>query len=327
MTNKPADTEGRSDRRRLLSCAIVSLCLAVGLGWLGQFFWLFDLFSHFQLQYLLFACVGFVLCIVQRRWICLAITAAIIVLTTLTLAPSWPGKDADRQPAITVMQFNRFFLNHDPQPLAKFLAKADPLPDILTLQEVTKGDLARFRSRIASFYPYSYPERIYRQSDVVIFSRHPLAKRGMVGVGAGRFALHVDIQPPGFPQPVRIYSFHTASPGTASLTRQRDHTLDHLARIIASDRAPYLLLAGDLNTTPYNHAFRAFLRQSGLSHAYAGLPPATWPAHFGIAPLMIPIDHVLFKPSLAMVDYRAGPALGSDHRALLARLSPVAPVR
>jgi endonuclease/exonuclease/phosphatase (EEP) superfamily protein YafD len=78
---------------------------------------------------------------------------------------------------------------------------------------------------------------------------------------------------------------------------------------------PYLM-AGDLNATPWSSVMHKVAR-AGLVAAGASSP--TWPAAF---PLLA-LDHVLGSHHWAVTQHVVGPAVGSDHLPVLARLSLV----
>lgn len=84
-----------------------------------------------------------------------------------------------------------------------------------------------------------------------------------------------------------------------------------LPRYVHRAASPVLLL-GDLNVSPWSPYFRRLLRESGLrdSSQGRGVRP-TWPT---FNPLMlIPIDHCLYSPGIAIVNRQTGPHVGSDH--------------
>ena len=72
------------------------------------------------------------------------------------------------------------------------------------------------------------------------------------------------------------------------------------------------VVAGDLNCTSWSPRFVRFSATSGLRDTRAGWGlQATWPTW--MIPLMIPIDHCLITPDLAVSDRHLTRPLGSDH--------------
>jgi endonuclease/exonuclease/phosphatase (EEP) superfamily protein YafD len=75
-----------------------------------------------------------------------------------------------------------------------------------------------------------------------------------------------------------------------------------------------VIVAGDLNATPWCEGMRLLRENSGLDfHSTAPVWPPTWGLHL---PMMIPIDHILMKGGLTVQKRTIGPATGSDHRSV-----------
>ncbi|MBU4198871.1 MAG: hypothetical protein KKG09_02950 [Verrucomicrobia bacterium] len=67
-----------------------------------------------------------------------------------------------------------------------------------------------------------------------------------------------------------------------------------------------------MNVSPWSSHFRRLLRESGLQDSAQGrgVQP-TWPTFSPL--LLIPIDHCLHSPQIAIFKKQAGPSVGSDH--------------
>ena len=80
-----------------------------------------------------------------------------------------------------------------------------------------------------------------------------------------------------------------------------------------------VIVAGDSNTSAWSPRFRNLVAATGLRDAEVGQGwIGTWPAWF--RPALVPIDHVLVKGPVAVVDLRREPFVGSDHYPLVADL-------
>ena len=85
------------------------------------------------------------------------------------------------------------------------------------------------------------------------------------------------------------------------------------------DPADFFRLLGDLNLTPYSPPFHRLLADGRLRDAMQGRGwQPTWRASFW--PLALRIDHVLVSSGVCVEEATVGPAVGSDHRPVLARL-------
>ena len=105
------------------------------------------------------------------------------------------------------------------------------------------------------------------------------------------------------------------SPIGADYIRRRNAQIAAIARHAGTTRHP-LVLAGDLNLTMWNDAYRPLVEVAGLHNARKGhgIGP-TWPA---LAPLGVPIDHILASPGVVLRNFRVLPGIGSDHLPLTA---------
>ena len=89
-----------------------------------------------------------------------------------------------------------------------------------------------------------------------------------------------------------------------------------LAQFVRRIDSP-LILAGDLNTSPWSNAFRNLRAATGLSPAAKLLP--SWPA-WPLALPQVALDHIFVSPDLAVAAAGTGTAVGSDHLPVWAQL-------
>jgi endonuclease/exonuclease/phosphatase (EEP) superfamily protein YafD len=78
-----------------------------------------------------------------------------------------------------------------------------------------------------------------------------------------------------------------------------------------------LVLAGDLNTSPWSQSFRAVRVATGL--VPAGTLTPSWPA-WPLALPQVALDHIFVSQELAVAASGIGPAVGSDHLPVWAKL-------
>ena len=78
-----------------------------------------------------------------------------------------------------------------------------------------------------------------------------------------------------------------------------------------------LVLAGNLNTSPWSQSFRALRVATGLNPAATLMP--SWPA-WPIAVPQFALDHIFVSAELAVSAAGTGPAVGSDHLPVWAQL-------
>jgi endonuclease/exonuclease/phosphatase family metal-dependent hydrolase len=182
-------------------------------------------------------------------------------------------------------------------------------PDIVVLEEVSTKWLSDLGPVLAS-YEHSSQEPREDNFGIALFSRFPFTQSGVAYIG--------DAEVPSIVAEIEtgqgkctVLATHPLPPAGREYSRLRNGQLAQLPRYVHRAASPVLLL-GDLNVSPWSPYFRRLLRESGLrdSAQGRGVRP-TWPT---FNPLMlIPIDHCLYSPGIAIVNRQTGPHVGSDH--------------
>ena len=286
------------------------MALAAGLGWP------FELFVHFRAQYAAtaLALAALLLSAGMPRLSLLAI--ALMVFNALPLAQraqAAPSGGACTGTRFSVVTANVQYGNVD---RSRFLQWLQSHPaDLVVVQELTPAwaaDLARLPA-----YPYRVMLPREDAYGIGVLSRWALGPVGPQDLaGDGLPSLAGSVQVAG--RPLRFVALHTRWPVTPGLAQARDRSLVAAAGLLATGEGPAVVL-GDLNATPYSPVYVDFLRASGMRDAANGSRwQPTWLA--GFWPLALRIDHVLVSPGLCVDGTEVGPAVGSDHRPLTARL-------
>ena len=100
----------------------------------------------------------------------------------------------------------------------------------------------------------------------------------------------------------------------------RDQQLNLLAAKIAESHCMPMIVAGDLNCTPWSYPFKDFIHGAGLMDSRLNLGiETTWPA--AIWPLRMPLDHVLNTPDLDCKQREVEADCGSDHLPVFVRFA------
>lgn len=279
---------------------------------------LFELFSHFRLQYLL---VSVLLAIVfialrQRNWSSLMLAVAAINLWTV--APWYLGDGtaiAAPRESITILHANVQTKNRDAARVLDWIE--DVQPDIVFLQEVNERWLTSL-DRLHTNYPYRHAAPRDDNFGIAVFARQPLQRVTQHdGPPLGLPSLIVETRLDG--QPIRFVSTHPIPPIGKSGFDARNAQLADIASIIAATQPPVVLI-GDLNTSMWSHHYEKFIAATGLKNARsgAGVMP-TWPTFLPFA--MIPIDHCLVSNDVIVLAIETGPDIGSDHLPLITELA------
>ncbi len=229
----------------------------------------------------------------------------------------WTVEAPPAASGINMVQFNLSYRNSNPNAVADFIRAADA--DVVTLQEVT-GKAAKVMELLAKDYPTRIRCRYARVGSVAVLSRLPSASGEAQGCVDGQGMTWIRVIAGG--QELTVASLHLHWPWPYQQYRQ----IGELEKYLREMPRP-ILLAGDFNAAPWSHAVQRVATAAGASVAPGlrfsfGIEFSPW------APsLPIPIDHILLPGEVTPLHVRLGPAVGSDHRPIVARLalSPARP--
>ena len=295
------------------AAAVISLA-----GFFGAFGWWLEILSHFRMQYALCFLLLSAMFALGRKWrgaggaFALALINALpILIFLLPPAPETPAGGSSFR--IMLMNVNCQHGN----PAAVCAAISNARPDLLVLEEISPRWLEELAPALAS-YPHRQVAARYDNFGIGFFSRHPIDSArivpfGLVDIPSIFAQLHLD------GRPLTFVATHPMPPGDALLASERNSHLEWLVSEIAGLSGP-VLLAGDLNATPWSPVYRRFVKKSGLIDSARGrsIQP-TWPTFIPL--LWIPLDHVLHTPDIAVLDHVVGDSVGSDHYPLIVDLA------
>lgn len=228
--------------------------------------------------------------------------------------------------ALTVLTFNLGVGLADAADVARRLEEVEP--DVVLLQELTRGVSARLDRLLAARYPHRalFPGGVDGKG---IVSRLPLAEVERFVLEEGRSYLRVEVDAGGA-APVTVVCVHfSPALGVLGLGSAAGRDLVTIAAELAS--APSAILAGDFNST-WRSGVSGHLRGLGLTEAFetaGGEPAFTFPVfgrYFGL-PIgrFLRVDQVWTTADRVATEAIVGPDLGSDHLPLLVRLATAAP--
>lgn len=304
----------------LLGAAAVGLAAATFLSFFASAHWILDLLTHMRLHLAVAAGGLLGLSILARAKIGVVLASAALIGCGVDLVPNPdienPTSVDEGRPSIKLLMANVLTGNPDRRSLGRLIQVEDP--DVIGLLEVDAvwvEDLRYLRGR----YPYHLADPRSDNFGIAIYSKMPLEDvrlEDLGGTGLNAITTHIDLED----AKVELVIAHPVPPAGRSYSRIRNSQLKELAALRSASGAQDFILAGDLNTTPWSPHFRGLLKKTGLRRATAGLgADATWPTALS-APIRIPIDHTLVSSGLAILDYRIGPEIGSDHLPIIARL-------
>jgi endonuclease/exonuclease/phosphatase (EEP) superfamily protein YafD len=296
---------------------------------LGRFSWLFDLLSHYHVQYT----VGIAVCLVGLlllRWLrryLLILGAALLLNLVLVVPFLFPsvGRSAQALPNLAahpaplrVMAMNISTSNAGYGKVVDLIRQRQP--DVVFLSEVRSDLVALLQQELADRYPYLHAEPSRITLGIALLSRRPYQKMETVILpGEGRMArryLRAEIVWQG--QPVTLVGIHPLPPMNGSWAASRDRELQQMAKEASAATQPFVLL-GDLNASPWSHPMQQLLARSDLRYAAKGYGMGlTW--RLAGVLLGAPLDHILISPQWTVLSYSEEGDIGSDHLPIQADL-------
>ncbi|WP_428268288.1 endonuclease/exonuclease/phosphatase family protein [Haliangium sp.] len=312
--------QARGAARALGLCGY-GAALATVLGDLGHLSWVLDLFAPFRLQYALVLAPTLLLYALRRRWLHMIVPGCALVANLAALAPLWLPTPGSHGPALgaapgrrlTLVSFNVHWNNPHPDRVLAYLdtfAGPDG-PDVIALLEIP----AAWVPAIAERFPDHQLLHADRQDPfaLAVLARPPLRSAQIVHLADDPIpAAELVLDRAG--ARVAVLVVHPPPPVSADMAARRDRILAAAGDWAAARTEP-AVIAGDLNLTPWSHAFADLLARGHLQSSHLGFGyQATWPV--SPWPLRIPIDHLLHSPALITTARTPGLFLGSDHRPL-----------
>ncbi|GHB04326.1 teicoplanin resistance protein VanJ [Streptomyces termitum] len=252
------------------------------------------------------------LCALLRR----SATALLaLLLPTVVWLDLFGGLVADKSADggdLTVATHNVNADNPDPEGTARQLAASGA--EVLALEELKDGMVPVYERGLAKAYPYHSV-----QGTVGLWSKLPLRDPQPVDIHLGwtRAMRATVIAPQG---EVRVYVAHLPSVrvklNAGFTANQRDTSANALGEAISEDRAPRIVLLGDLNGTLNDRALNGVSAQLRSTQGAAGDGFGfSWPVSFPMAR----IDQILVR-GVEPVSSWTLPKTDSDHLPLAARV-------
>lgn len=301
---------------------IVFLALScIWLGSLGRYGWLFDLLSHFRLQYMIVSAFVVIYALIRRRtWLVLISLISVLWNAQIIAAFHQTAEVADtpHEKALRVMTFNVLTENKNQTSAITHVMQTDA--DIVCLLEVDD-------SWRASLEPLriKYPHHVEELSDVnfgiACYTRLPMKSsevRRFTIWWLPTLVLNLD----HLGRPLTFIGTHPMPPMGGQRAHEWRDQLSGIATLV-SGLPGEVIVAGDLNATPWCEGMRLLRETGGLD--FRSVDPV-WPPTWGLKlPMMIPIDHVLTKRGLTVQKRTLGPEMGSDHRSVTVEINHSTP--
>lgn len=301
------------------------------LGFLGQYFFLFDIMSQFRLQYLIFGIIIFFGLLLWNKlmkipkW-ALCACLLIIIINFFQVLP-WLKFNKQEQyfskNEIKIELINVLTSNYGYNAVLENIKEFKP--NVVFLEEVNDEWLKNMKV-LDKIYPYSIKHPRDDNFGVALYSNIPIKTKEIKYFG--HFGIPViDCTINLQNQKIKIIGIHTTPPSNQEYFINRDEMLSELANFIKNNKMQTIVI-GDLNMTMYSPSFKKFIKNSQLLNPRTkfGINPTwspksreingvTFDKFFKFA--MIPIDQVLHTSNIKVNSFKTGKSIGSDHLPVL----------
>lgn len=293
----------------LLSLAVLIICVLTATGFLGLFWWIFDLASHFRFQYFILLILFTIILIFtdQRVVAGVAFTFGIVNLAFIIPLYIRPRKIQTEQIVFRLLLANVYQPNQSYDRVLELVKSHSP--DFILFIEINQVWLNALEG-LHNSYPFSIELGRDDNYGMVLFSRFKSRKASIHHFGnAGLPSIIAEYDFNG--ESFTIIGSHPPPPKGAENSKLRNQQLSEIANYAIAKEGTIMLI-GDLNITPWSPFFHRLLRDGGLINSAIGFGyQPTWPTKIPF--LQLPIDHCLVSPEVVVVQKRIGPDIGSDH--------------
>lgn len=201
---------------------------------------------------------------------------------------------------LSVLALNSWHEHGDPSRLSTYLAQVDI--DLIVLSEFGPNKSSLLEP-LKQGHPFQVSCAQEWSCSLALLSRIPFESAGAGRIADGNLAFVWARLGGG----VTVIGTHLHRPSRDPW--RHDQQMAELIQFI--DRIPGpVILAGDLNTTPWSKTYRALRRGAGLVPARTLMP--TWPA-WPVPFPQVALDHIFVSSDLTVSAAGTGPAVGSDH--------------
>jgi endonuclease/exonuclease/phosphatase (EEP) superfamily protein YafD len=241
----------------------------------------------------------------------LAVTLGIALFRLL---PFFPVPRTEGEAEIKILQCNAWMRHRGTRALRRLIEKEQP--DIIVVAEVNSPCARMLRDLV------DYPHRMISIGDtegtgLAVLSRFaPDGNFETLHLATPRLPSFFFTFRAGSKR-IHMVAMHAANP--VHYPKQRDDEFTAFAAWHAREKPATLILAGDLNATPFCPALKKMLRVTGLrdprrARGFFG----TFPVRTRLPFLRIPIDHILHSADLRVEKLYLGDETDSDHLPLIA---------
>jgi endonuclease/exonuclease/phosphatase (EEP) superfamily protein YafD len=310
----------RIDVRRiaiaLTSIIFIPILLLSLLAYLGEFDRLFELMTHFRLQYLCGAIVVAIAYALSNQKIGLWVALFCIGLNAIEIVPFYIPAEQTSDRQIRVMVSNVLTSNQRYEDFIDYVRSENP--DILVILEMDLTWQQQIQP-LKSLLPYSIEQPQQDNFGIALFSKIPPIDPQVQYWGKGAVLVpsltaNITIRD----RVVSLIATHPVPPLNDEYSISRNSQMNEIADYVRQVGNEAIVM-GDLNMSMWSPYYRKFIDRANLKNTRQGFGiQPSWPTNLPL--LQIPIDHCLVTANIKTSKNRIGQDIGSDHYPLIADL-------
>lgn len=272
---------------------IYCLLFFVVSGFLWNYYYLFDLFSHFYLQFFVVCCIFLIWYICKKLWLEVALSVILWAFLLYHLIPcDFTGiyrQNVVPQPDLFYM--NSEYMNSGTQEIVNYILEIQPKQ--IALVELNQELFDQVKEAGGYSYSYYYPDAVFSfgffTNEEVLEQRTYMSWRYPIWYFRTKEKSY--------------YVVHPLPPMSEELYEAQKTFFKYVTELVANQQD--FIVVGDYNSTPFSRVFQTYFGKYYYQSVYSWW---VW------TPLTIPIDHAISDKNLTI---QAGSRLTSDHIPLL----------
>ncbi|MDA0781527.1 MAG: endonuclease/exonuclease/phosphatase family protein [Rickettsiales bacterium] len=323
------DKNKKSFISRLWVFLAVILLFSVSFSYMASMYWLFDLFSHFVVQYVLIAALLTILLLFAKRKMWALITLVICASQAYKVVPYFDINEevTEDYDEVKVLQYNVNRNNVNVDEMTRWIVSKTEDVDIVVLLEVNERWQDAIR-RIKWAYPYHISKDMRGGRNMAVFSRLYVDEIEIKYLKDESPVIVLRGETTGYEVPFVLYGTHPPPPIFPSFAQTNQDVLESIGEHVVKEKIDHRLVVGDFNSTRFSPHFRKMAESSNMKEGDIGLGigayKPSWPSF--LPNLMgITIDNILVSNNIVVQKRERGPAMGSDHYPVITTLKFVVP--
>lgn len=293
----------------LINLLLIVTIISTALAYLGNLFWIFDLFSHFKFYYLLSFLFIFIYSLIEKKKYGIIVSLVFFLVIVSEFIPFYIPKQKSTQYDLSVFMANVKTENRSFSKVKERIKEVNP--DVIILIEVDKAWINSV-SELNEIYTFQISEARDDNFGIILMSKYKLSDSSIEYFGFGkRPSVVATVQLNN--SAVKIIGTHPVPPFNKQNAAERDDQLKELGDYINKQSEP-VLLVGDLNTTPFSYSFKTLSKKAELQNCFNGFGyQPTWQYRPFMPSFRLALDNCLFTSGITIADSNSLKEVGSDH--------------